>query len=265
MGSRGWESVVSPTALPRVSIQWRDGELIAGTTTRELDFGPVESTNGFDKLSEWAAGRFTTIVSSRQRHGASLLQVDDLGSAHVDSRRPVIERVDGFDGMYTSRRGVMLTIGIADCVPVFLYSPEEGVICLLHAGWRGVAAEILLEALGALERNYGLRPADLSAYWGPSIGECCYPVGEEVVEAIRQTSAGPDVDAWVATTEDTNRVDLRIALRSQAIAGGLSSSAILASQHCTSCEHELFHSYRRDGRGWGRMVAFAGLPIVTVE
>ena len=58
--------------------------------------------------------------------------------------------------------------------------------------------------------------ADVLAWWGPAIGPCCYPVGEDVVEALRSTEAGPEPDGWVRRGPDGARVDLREALNRQA-------------------------------------------------
>ena len=51
-------------------------------------------------------------------------------------------QVDGIDGWVTTAPGVLLTVTVADCIPVYLVVPGRGV-ALLHAGWRGTAGGIL--------------------------------------------------------------------------------------------------------------------------
>jgi YfiH family protein len=167
--------------------------------------------------------------------------------------------VAGYDGFFASRPGILLTVGIADCVPAFLSAPGRGVVALLHAGWRGVAGEIVPSAIAALERELGVPAGEIRAWWGPAIGPCCYPVGGEVVAALEATSAGDRRDAWLEADGGGARVDLRAALTVQAQAAGLPEDAIASSTLCTSCDTRL-HSYRREGGGGGRMLAVAGYP-----
>src|SRR2546422_7393459 len=47
--------------------------------------------------------------------------------------------LDGVDGHATRTPGVLLTVTVADCVPVYLIAPQKRVVALLHAGRRGTA------------------------------------------------------------------------------------------------------------------------------
>ncbi|MDX1662138.1 MAG: polyphenol oxidase family protein, partial [Gemmatimonadota bacterium] len=168
-----------------------------------------------------------------------------------------------FDGFVTAEPGVLVTVGVADCVPALLWAPEHPAVALLHAGWRGVAAGIVPSAVREMVSRYGIEPDGLRAWWGPAIGPCHYPVGEEVVDAIRETAAGPGTDSWVrrdAGNGSGPRVDLRAALTRQAVAVGVPAKAIAASGDCTACEPDRYHSYRYEDGGGGRMVAYAGIP-----
>jgi hypothetical protein len=168
-------------------------------------------------------------------------------------------RVAGYDGFIASRPGVLLTVGIADCVPAFLAAPGRGAVALLHAGWRGVAGEIVPRAIAAFEGELGVPAGEIMAWWGPAIGPCCYPVGGEVVAALGATAAGARTEAWLEADGATARVDLRAALTLQAEAAGVRPGAISSSRLCTSCDRRL-HSYRRERGGGGRMLALAGYP-----
>lgn len=250
--------------LPHLALRWPAGPLVAGVTTRALNFGrhttaPAHAVAAAHAaLRAWSTDRFAGLVGGVQVHGARLFRADGVAVPEPEGGcGPFSIRVAGTDGFVVARPGLLLTIGVADCVPVFLYAPEAGAVALVHAGWRGVAAEIVPRALAILSAAYGVEPGDCGAYWGPAIGPECYPVGEEVVEAIRATSAGPRTDGWLIAGP---RVNLRAALTRQARAAGMDPVAITASTRCTVCDSGLFHSYRRERGGGGRMVAFAGLP-----
>jgi YfiH family protein len=253
--------------LPRVESAFAAG-LVAAVTTSELDFGRHTESRARDvsdahrTLLEWAAPGFDVVVGGSQVHGARLFHADGVRVPEPGGRRgPATVRVAGYDGFVTSRPGVLLTVGIADCVPAFLAAPARGAVALLHAGWRGVAAGIVPQTIAALGQELGIGPEELRAWWGPAIGPCCYPVGPEVVEALAATAAGGRRDAWLEAGGGSARVDLRAALGVQAQAAGLPPDAISSSPLCTSCDRRL-HSYRRARGGGGRMVALAGYPKV---
>ena len=250
--------------LPRVESAFAAG-LVAAVTTSELDFGRRtesrvrEVTEAHRALLDWAAPGFDLVVGGSQVHGARLFRADEVRVPETDRRGPATLRVAGYDGFLASRPGILLTVGIADCVPAFLAAPGRGVVALLHAGWRGVAGEIVPSAIATLERELGVPADEILAWWGPAIGPCCYPVGGEVVAALAATSAGVRRDAWLESGGDGARVDLRAALTLQAEAAGVPRHAISSSPLCTACDKRL-HSYRREGGGGGRMLAVAGYP-----
>lgn len=241
--------------------------LVAAVTGRELDFGRHTATPArecaaaYASLLDWAAGRFELVIGGSQVHGARLFQADAVRVPEPEGRRlPATVRVAGYDGFLTCRAGVLLTAGVADCVPAFLSAPARGAVALLHAGWRGVAAGIVPRAIDAMEREYGVAPDGIRAWWGPAIGPCCYPVGREVVDALAATAAGARPEAWLSADADGGvRVDLRAALTVQAAACGVPPASIASSPLCTACDERL-HSYRREHGGGGRMLALAGYP-----
>lgn len=241
--------------------------LVAAVTVRPLDFGLHTDTPARDvsaahrALREWAGERFGLVVGGSQVHGARLFRADDARVPEPGGRRaPATIRVASYDGFLASRPGILLTVGVADCVPAFLAAPTRGAVALLHAGWRGAAAEIVPRAVAALGGELGVAPAEIRAWWGPAIGPCCYPVGDEVVRALAATAAGREREAWrLAGDGGTARVDLRAALTLQAVAAGVPADAISASPLCTACDTRL-HSYRRERGGGGRMLALAGWP-----
>lgn len=240
--------------LPRLELRWCGHPMLAGMTTRELDFGRGKTAAGAAKgaLEAWAGSRFHAVVQASQVHGNELFRVDEVAPGTV--------QIEARDGLLVNTTGILLTVSVADCVPALVYAPSAGALALVHAGWRGVAGGILTAAVTALGDEYGARPSECMAYWGPAIGPCCYPVGDEVVELIRAAGLGPDTERWLAGGRDDLRVDLRAALTCQAVSVGLSRSSIVSSRDCTCCDPGRFHSYRRDGADSGRMVFFAGLP-----
>ncbi|MGH7570397.1 MAG: polyphenol oxidase family protein [Gemmatimonadota bacterium] len=247
--------------LPRLDLAWPGRALRAGITLRAAAaVSDGRRDPALEGLRSWAARRFDGLVGGTQTHGSRIYETDGVRVPESTPREgPYLLRLTGYDGFLTRRPGTLLTVGVADCVPALLYAPGEEAVALLHAGWRGIAAGIMPAALALMER-LGIRSETVLAWWGPAVAPCCYPVGEEVVEAIRSSGAGPAVDGWVHRTPEGPRVDLRAALSRQAEARGVPRSSISVSSYCTSCSAELFFSHRRE-RSRDRMLAFAGIPL----
>ena len=73
----------------------------------------------------------------------------------------------------------------ADCVPILLLDPIRKVIGLVHAGWQGTVKKVSSKAVEAMQQNYGCDPGNILAAIGPSICVKHYPVGNEVVNGIK--------------------------------------------------------------------------------
>jgi hypothetical protein len=185
------------------------------------------------------------MVRLRQVHGARV-----VSAMRADGGAPagIVEA----DAAITDDPGLLLRVRVADCVPVFLVDPEGPVIGLVHAGWRGLAAGAIEAALTAFE-DRGARPERIVAAIGPSIGPCCYEVGEEVVGALGPGAAprpGP---------RGRPHVDLYAGARARLLASGVSADRIAPRPPCTSCSRDLFHSHRGSGGLPGRNEAFLGI------
>ncbi|MCA9400837.1 MAG: polyphenol oxidase family protein [Candidatus Omnitrophica bacterium] len=149
------------------------------------------------------------------------------------------------DGLITSLRHRPLMVRTADCLPVFIYHPKKRVIGLLHAGWKGVRAGILLKALHLFECEFQADAAESHIYIGPSIRKCCYEVGDEFKNYFPQ---------YILQSGRSLFLDLAGAAADQLSQTGVSQNHIQISP-CCSCCHPRCHSYRRDRESSGRMLS----------
>jgi YfiH family protein len=152
------------------------------------------------------------------------------------------------DALWTARPGLALCVATADCVPVVLAAPA--CVAAVHAGWRGLAAGVIAATVTAM----GLAPAALTAWLGPAIGPCCYEVGPEVAAAVRAASGGGVVRPGA---EGRPHIDLPGAAARQLAAAGV--RRIRPAKECTRCAGDRLWSYRGQGPGAGRNLAFVWL------
>ena len=189
----------------------------------------------------WALGRATgatRLVLGHQTHGAVV-------QLHGDGP-PGLYVSPATDGHATEATGVLLTVSIADCVPVFLVESETRTVALLHGGWRGIAAGILERGIELLVEHLAVHPGRLHMHLGPAICGGCYEVGPEVHRALGLSEPpGPEP------------VDLLAVLAARAHGLGLAAERITGSTHCTRCGDSPFFSHRRGCAE--RQVAVLGL------
>jgi YfiH family protein len=160
------------------------------------------------------------------------------------------------DIIVSSDPAVALAVQVADCVPLLIGDRTSGVVAAAHAGWRGTAANVAATTVAALAREFGSRPADLVVAHGPSIGPCCYEVGNELVGEFRRAGFGASLHRWFSPEGDRPlRLNLWLANRDQLVDAGVPPGQICLSALCTASHPELFASYRRDGKSTGRIAA----------
>ena len=184
-----------------------------------------------------------TLLVLRQVHGVALHEAPWQGRPEGDV---ALARTPGW----------LLGIETADCLPVLLVDPRRRAVAAAHAGWRGTAAGVTRRAVEAL-LDTGSSSADLIAALGPSIGPCCYEVGEELRDAF-----GPAGAAFFRPgARGRSHLDLRAANERQLREAGLRAERVHHVADCTRCRPELYHSYRRDGPDAGRMLSYVGWSL----
>jgi YfiH family protein len=185
------------------------------------------------------------LVLARQRHTHNVVRL----SSGVEADQ------GNWDALITDNPKLVLGIQTADCVPALIVDPARRTIGAVHAGWRGSLARILTRTIAAMSDAFGTEPADLRIVMGPAIGECCYEVGTEVAHAFAEH--WPLAVHWLPSGKA--RLDLRQVNSIQAQVAGVPSNQVWQTRACTRCRPEDFPSYRRDGKGCGRILTLVAL------
>jgi hypothetical protein len=240
-------------------------------TTRApvLGAGPLTPGDGWHRVALAMGISPRSIVRLRQVHGTHVVRF-----RRHETFPPGAPDWGVGDIAASDHPGVAVCVKVADCVPVLLADTRHGSVAAVHAGWRGTAAGAAPAAIAALVEEFGTDPCDLVAAIGPSIGPCCYRVGQDVRAAFEAagkwdgslgawfsaepaieplhgvpgsdpaaSGGGPGVflDTWTANADQLRR-------------SGVPPAQVHVSRLCTSCYRETFHSYRVDGERAGRMI-----------
>jgi YfiH family protein len=246
----GIREALQAGGVPRFELEeWRrDFGIVAGITGRggasePFDLGLWSRTPVTTAMSRWRSFRasipgFDACILGIQVHGTTVVW-------HANPAGWLL--LDGIDGHATGSPGVLLTVTVADCVPVYLIDPAARRVAVLHAGWRGTAAGIIRAGVEMLQAH-GSVPDDLLMHCGVAICGRCYEVGPEVFEALDLPS--PEVGG-------RGLIDLRTVLERQGRALGVSRISI--SDRCSAHDSADFFSHRASRGADGRMVAYLGV------
>lgn len=176
------------------------------------------------------------LVVMRQVHGAQVREVD----------APVAGAAPEADALVTRTPGLVLAVLVADCTPVLLADPAQGVVGVAHAGRRGLVAGVVV---GLLEAMQGLGARGIVARVGPSICGRCYEVPAGMQEEV--TAVVPQ--ARSRTRADTPGLDIAAGVMAQLED---SCSDVQRVPGCTYERDDLYSHRRAGGAPTGR---FAGL------
>ena len=266
-------------AVPRMELrEWADRfGIVAGITTRGgragagdpgFSLGLWSEEHVGQVMSRWRAVRaavrqqFPGVILAHQVHGTAVQWYEHGTDGWLI--------VDGIDGHVTGARGTLLTVTVADCVPVYLAVPGKQVVALLHAGWRGTAGQILERGVEVLKRAALVRSTEIVMHCGVGICGACYEVGSEVIERLAPARVPRvnEADAGVGTPGrrpavhradgPSSHVDLREILARQASELGVAEVSV--SPWCSAHDRDHFFSHRASGGRDGRMIAYVGLP-----
>ena len=190
------------------------------------------STRELPDLTKLGTGR---ILSPNQTHSDNVEFVDERNE------------YPNTDGLILTNSNDAVYLRFADCTPLIFYDTVQKIAAVSHAGWRGTAQKIGVKTIEKMQ-SY---PKDIIALIGPAISMCCYEVSEEVRDTL------------LATVQETeglfiNRnVDLKRINAQQLKEIGVRQIDICP--YCTSCDNDLFYSYRKENGTDKRHIAVAKL------
>jgi polyphenol oxidase len=239
---------------------WEMPELTHGFLGRlgGASMGPFASLN----LAYWV-GDYIAHVDENWRRLREVIGDAPIARCHqvhgksvrIVTRGNLAERPEG-DGMVTAERGILLAVASADCVPILMTDARGDAVAAIHAGWRGVIAGIAEEGVRAMT-ILGARPSELRVALGPSIGQCCFEVDEDLAHRFAREVEGSALHARPGRAGKSH-LDLRAIITDQLMRAGVPRESIANVGPCTKCANDRFFS-RRANAASGLQISFIGI------
>lgn len=241
-------SYVTPTyESDKMKIFFLSRHLGLSSENINVDFPAPPPNTVLQKISSHFPVNAKTMIFMNQVHSDEII--------NKVNKKPSFPTADA---IITKERHLALCLKTADCVPIFLFDSKNDVIAAIHAGWRGTALNIVKKTIKKLEHFYKSNPDDIYAFIGPAICPRCYKVGKDVIDVF--SFLGKAKTSFTAKLKDGKYLlDLKSINAYLIEQTGVPQQHIEISEHCTYCNSELFHSYRRDGQHAGRNISFITL------
>ena len=210
-----------------------------------IDSGKVFYSNLIPELEHFFTTRDSSLNSEENKkltakylgvEYSNLISPSQTHSSNIDFAKIGKTDYPKTDALILTNKEQGVFLKFADCVPVIIYDKEKNIGAIAHAGWRGTVAKIVPKTIQKITSDY----SNIYVVIGPSIGSCCYNVGEEVINGVKNS------------VKDYSKllkgmfVDLKLTNAQQSIELGVPSENIDICPYCTSCRNDLFFSYRKE-------------------
>lgn len=195
----------------------------------ELPNPSMKATKNRKRYFEKNGINIDDVVSAEIVHGTKIAVVTSENKGQI---------IAWVDWLITNETDLVLSVTIADCVPIYFYDDIKKVIWITHAWWRWITNDITKSMVDNFVNEYNSNPEDIFVYVGPHIQKCHFEIKEDIVDKFDSV--------FVIRENETIKVDLLWIIRDKLEKLGLKSENISSSLECTYCESSKYFSFRRD-------------------
>lgn len=197
-------------------------------------------------IAQHLAGRCAQAVRVRQVHGARWLSAQEC-----------LRQIEDADAIISNAPLLVPVIATADCCPVLVACLSSKSCAAIHAGWRGIALDIVGSSVRAMCERFGADPRQMVCAIGPCASGERYEVGTDVIDAFSRC----DLNRAILPSPLPGKAfaDCAAATRILLERAGIPSECIDANPPCTIGDTR-FASHRREPQNKLRMLAGIASP-----
>lgn len=196
------------------------------------------------------------LILSRQVHGDV---IEEVTSQYKNLSQNNESPFTAADGLFTSEENTYLAVFSADCLPIFIVDPVEERVAAIHAGWRGLAEQIVPKAINRLIEK-GSKAAQLIVWIGPHIQSCHYRLTPDNPSYDQKKTAFKDIENVVVIKDGQEFLDLTEVAMRQLEETGVAPVQVDVHAECTACHPDRYYSYHAaHGQVDGIMMGVIGL------
>ena len=173
------------------------------------------------------------LATPYQVHGTDAVVVEEVWGPGLGPKA---------DAVVSTKPGIAVGVGAADCGPVLFADPKARVVAAAHAGWKGAISGVLESTIAKMEELGAKRP-NIVAVLGPTISASAYEVGPEF--SARFVEAEERNARFFRASERAGHsmFDLPAFIVARLQAAGVGNAMSVGP--CTYADEQRFYSYRR--------------------
>lgn len=191
-----------------------------------------------------------TIINNNRKLISDYLQIQENNiihpqqthSANINLAQKNKTDYPNTDSLILTNPTQAIYLNFADCTPLIFYDEKQNIGAIAHAGWRGTAKKIGILTAEKLVKEFNTKLSDINVLIGPAISKCCYDVGQEVLEQLKNSVINSN--RLYEYKDNKIFVDLKNINKTQLTEIGIEK--IDVCPYCTCCDNELFFSYRKE-------------------
>ena len=134
--------------------------------------GSEDKKNNINKnlriISKKIGCDYKDIITMKQTHSKKIIFI---GKGKSNKKKFIC------DALLTNKKKICISVLAADCVPILLYDPQQNIIGVIHAGWKGLYKGIIHKTIEKLFK-LGVKKTNLIVAIGPSISQRNYEVNK---------------------------------------------------------------------------------------
>lgn len=147
------------------------------------------------------------------------------------------------DALILTNHEQAVFLNFADCTPLIAYDKKQNIGAVIHAGWKGTVGRIGTKTILKMIDDFNTDIRDVRVAIGPAISVCCYEVKEDVFNMSMVSVK--DNKGLYEIRDGKIYVNLKEINKRQLEEIGV--KYIDVCPYCTSCNNDLFYSYRKEG------------------
>ncbi len=204
-----------------------------------LKYGLSQKTDGPMELA--GSPNFSNRKIFLQKNGFDINHTVSAKLAHSENISEVYKKNCGtvlgnIDGLITKEQEVVLTVTVADCFPIYFYSPKNEVVGLIHSGWRGSVSNLIFKTVKIISSD----SYQILVGVGAGIGPCHFEIKSDILNKFKNFPSS------VENRGGKLFVNLPNIIKTQLESTGVLSKNIEFIEECTFCAREKYFSFRRD-------------------
>ncbi|MGN0018105.1 MAG: peptidoglycan editing factor PgeF [Candidatus Gastranaerophilaceae bacterium] len=191
-----------------------------------------------------------SIVEENRNMFCKILNIQENNFIHAEQRHTNrIEIAQLGKNFYENTDAIILTnteqaayLNFADCTPIIAFDKKQNIAAVIHAGWKGTVGKIAQKTVLKMQDELNSNIDDINIAIGPAISVCCYEVKEDVFN-MSMISVMDNKDLY-EICDGKIFVNLKEINKRQLEEVGIKNIDICP--YCTSCDNNLFYSYRKE-------------------